>query len=621
MTFERIVLNNVFRNISVYIGYLISSIFSVASFFILTMICYHPSLNEYYSIDMILPLKEVIYIITIFYIIYFLKMFIKSKKREFGIYLTLGIDKKQIRKILFIENMAIGFLALVIGIAFGIVFSKFFLVIISNILESDELKFYLPLKAIISTVLRYMILFYIIPIVMGKITKYSSIYDLINNKKEENTRIKVSLIKSLISLIVIIFGYCLVFSINIANVFSIRLLIILIVFVLGNYLFFNYIINYILDIVSKCKKIYLNKTNFLFISSLKYRIYDNISMLFVVTLLLAVSFSSIGTVYIQKSVLKRDVVKNSPFSLNYIVKDYSNYEKDEEFIDEILNDNGISYNKIKLYILTIPNENKTYNIIKESQYNNIVSIIKRKPVYINEKESIIVPKYEDIQNNEKNLIGKEINLYKDVRFIVKSSAEGCIATKGILSNTFIICDKDFDSICNKYNKRLFIGYEVKEWEKIKLITKKIDIEAKNRNMDNLFISRMYLYDSEKAANSVAIYFTFFIGTILYLAAVSFMNYKFYVELKQEQNKYANMISLGVTFNELKRIISREMLIVFFVPFMIAVIDAVFAYRILYVVYDIPILVPIIQILIAFFIINLLFFLFWRYKNVNFLCSK
>ncbi|MCY6484148.1 FtsX-like permease family protein [Clostridium aestuarii] len=624
MTFEKIVLNNVFRNLRVHIGYLLSSIFSLATFFILSMIYYHPFLEGSYLKDIFLFFREIIYIITIFFVMYFLKMFIKSKKKDFGIFLILGMNKKQIRKILFIENMVIGVLSIIIGIIFGVVFLKFFIVIISNILEIEELKLYFSMRVILKTVFRYLILFCMIPVFIGRTIKINNIIDLIDYKKEENLKLEVSLIKSVISIAVIIAGYILVFTSNINNILSIRLLIILMVFVLGNYLFFNYIVNYIIYLFSKIKKIYLNKMNFLFLSDLKYRVYDNITMLFIVTILLAVSFTSIGSAYIQKSVLKRDAVKNSPFSLNYLVNDYSNYAQDERFIDDILKANNLKYNKIELHVIQLnkeQNEKKQeINFIKQSEYNNAVSIIKRKMVNLKKGEVVLVPRYEDILQSEKNLIGKKLNSFEDDNFIIKSNVEGCITLKGVLQNTYILSNEEFDRIYDKYDKRLFIGYEIDNWEKIDKITKKIKYkyQKNDKNINDYLTFRVELYNSEKTINNILVYLIVFVGSILYLSAVSFMNYKFYIEIKQEQNKYDNMINLGLTFRELKKIISREMMVIFFVPYIIATIDAIFAYRILYIVYEIPILKSILQIVSIIFALNMIYFFIWTFKNISYL---
>ncbi|GAA0732231.1 FtsX-like permease family protein [Clostridium oceanicum] len=625
MTFEKIILNNILRNLRIYIGYLLSSIFSVAIFFILTTIYYHPLAKEIYLNESLLFVKEVIYIITIFFIIYFLKLFIKSKKNDFGILIILGIDKKQLRKILFLENMVIGVLSIIIGIIFGIVFLKFFLVVISSIFEIKELNFYLSIKVMFITIIRYLVLFLVIPIVMRRIINIRNVIDLINYKKKETTKIKPSLVKSIIAIIIIVIGCFLVISSNINNILSKRLLIILSFFVLGNYLFFKYILNYVIYLISKNKKIYINKKNFLFISNLKYTLYNNISMLFIVTILLAVSFTSIGAAYIQKSILRKDAFKNVPFSLNYIIKDYSKYNNDEVFIDNMLKSNNIRYRKVKLYIIEISKngkENNYFNLIKESEYNKIANIIKRKTVALKEKETILVPNYENILPFEKESVGKTIKLYENKNFVIKDNLKGCIASKGLLLNTFIISDKQFNSIYYKYKKKLFVGYEFEKWDKMKKITKEIQYKSnqlnKSRNTENYFISRMYMYNMDKQTSNMFLYFLFLIGSIIYIAAISFMNYKFYMELKREKNKYANMITLGLTFKELKLIISKEMIVIFFVPYILATIDAIFAYRILYLIYEIPILESVLQIVCIFLFINLIYFFIWRFKNISFL---
>ncbi|WP_373898027.1 FtsX-like permease family protein [Haloimpatiens sp. FM7315] len=629
MTFEKIILNNVFRNLRIYIGYLISSIFSAATFFIFSMIYYYPNYkNDALAMEkgMFLVFREVIYIITIFFVIYFLKLFVKSKKKDFGIYLTLGMDNRQLRKILFIENVVIGSISVLLGIVFGTVFLKFFLIIVSNIMGIEELKFYFSIKVILITAFRYMLLFSIISVFVGITVRFKNIIDLINFKKEENKEIEVSLAKSLLSILIIAVGYFLVFTSNINNVFSSRLLIILVVFVLGNYLFFNYILKYIIYLLSKSKRVYYNKINFLFLSSLKYRVRDNIIMLFIATVLLAVCFTSIGTAYIQMSVLKSDAIKNSPFSLNYLIKDCSKYNEDEEFIDRILQANNLKYDKVKLNILKVHhdmNENKEYdslNLIKESEYNDIVDIINRKSVSLSKGEALLVPNYEMIYEIEEKLIGEKLKIFSYNDLVIKNNIEGCIVFKGTLLNSYIISDEDFENLYRKYNKEVFVGYEVEGWENLENINRKIKSKSEglNKNVNNYFVSRTYIYNIEKRSNNMVIYFSFFIGSILYLAALSFINYKFHIELKEQQNKYINMMSLGLTFGELKKIISREMMVFLFIPFIVAMIDAVFAYKILYIAYEIPILKSILYVITIFFIMNFVYLFLWRFKNISFL---
>ncbi|MBJ6949719.1 FtsX-like permease family protein, partial [Vibrio cholerae] len=61
------------------------------------------------------------------FIIYSNGFFTRKRKKEVGLYSLLGIRKRQIGKMLFYENMLMGLMSLIIGIAIGSVLSKLFL--------------------------------------------------------------------------------------------------------------------------------------------------------------------------------------------------------------------------------------------------------------------------------------------------------------------------------------------------------------------------------------------------------------------------------------------------------------------------------------------------------------
>ena len=60
-----------------------------------------------------------------FLIIYASRFLIKRRNKEFGIYLTLGMSKRKISLILFLETLFIGIISLIIGLGIGVVLSHF----------------------------------------------------------------------------------------------------------------------------------------------------------------------------------------------------------------------------------------------------------------------------------------------------------------------------------------------------------------------------------------------------------------------------------------------------------------------------------------------------------------
>ena len=76
--------------------------------------------------------------------------------------LTLGISQRQLKRLLFTENMIIGILSIFIGIQGGLVFSNFFLLVTSKLTSAKGLYLYWPTEAIIVTTVTFIILFLIV---------------------------------------------------------------------------------------------------------------------------------------------------------------------------------------------------------------------------------------------------------------------------------------------------------------------------------------------------------------------------------------------------------------------------------------------------------------------------
>lgn len=84
--------------------------------------------------------KIIAYLFLFFFVFYSVSVFLKSRYKEFGILYITGISKRQVMKLIFIENMIINIVSSVIGIIIGLIFAKIFLVIMSTFLELSPLN-------------------------------------------------------------------------------------------------------------------------------------------------------------------------------------------------------------------------------------------------------------------------------------------------------------------------------------------------------------------------------------------------------------------------------------------------------------------------------------------------
>src|SRR5690606_37803428 len=137
-TFRKFAFNNVMRNKRLYAAYFLSSMFMVMVFFTFSIFSFHPSLdgdslNASVTTGMNVS-SIIIYVFSFFFILYSMSSFLQSRKKEFGLLMMQGMSIKQIRSMVFLENMVIGLFATISGIGLGLVFSKAILLIAENVI-------------------------------------------------------------------------------------------------------------------------------------------------------------------------------------------------------------------------------------------------------------------------------------------------------------------------------------------------------------------------------------------------------------------------------------------------------------------------------------------------------
>ena len=99
-------------------------------------------------------------IILAFLIVYASRFLIKRRNKEFGVYLTLGMSKKKISLILFIETLIIGIVSLVVGLGIGFLLSQLMSILVANMFEADltRFQFVFSTNACIKTLIYFIII-------------------------------------------------------------------------------------------------------------------------------------------------------------------------------------------------------------------------------------------------------------------------------------------------------------------------------------------------------------------------------------------------------------------------------------------------------------------------------
>ncbi|MDE5539172.1 MAG: ABC transporter permease, partial [Bacilli bacterium] len=142
-----------------------------------------------------------------FLIIYASRFLIKRRNKEFGVYLTLGMSKKTISKLLFFETLFIGLISLAIGACLGIVLSQFMSLLVANMFEADltEFAFTFSSSALIKTLIYFGIMYLLVMIFNTINVNRCKLIDLLHaSKKSEEVKLKNPIICTIIFIIAVV---------------------------------------------------------------------------------------------------------------------------------------------------------------------------------------------------------------------------------------------------------------------------------------------------------------------------------------------------------------------------------------------------------------------------------
>ncbi|MFD0590745.1 FtsX-like permease family protein [Paenibacillus sp. GCM10027627] len=606
MTFRSLALSNVKGNWRSYSAFFLSSVFSVLIFYIYAAFLNHPDVlnGRIMGADKVRSgMQFCLYIIIVFsflFIMYSNSAFLKTRKKEFGLFTLFGMTKAQLRKLVIYENMFIALLSIAAGIGAGILFSKLFFMALGALLGMEEtIAFAVPLQAVWITAGGFFALFLLISfwtvIRMGR----TEIIDFLSASKKP----KGSLIYS--PWLVGIGAFCLLAGYGMALImnnesFVLLSLPILITVVVGTYLLFTQLSIVVLRFIQKRPSLYYRKTNMLIFAQLGYKIRDNARILFVVSILSAVIMTALGTVYIMQIQGKQTVLQNSPFSLAFVEKGlHSQNVIDRDKLTRIVKEDGHRFSKeekvigigLASYSAKLSDEVQlgSYEetdfwrdamIISATDYNRMAKEQgKQEIVPESGKLTLIFDNFYKKKYVDGTATGK-IN-GKPVEFPISETVEGSVMNNWIDSNsaTFVMDDLTFVDTISKLpeeERRVFYGYEIVGWEKSLGTVKKLDPLVAQGYETEIDFSRVERFAETNEMVALTLFIGMFISLLFFIAAGSMIYFKLFTEIQEDQAQFKGLSRIGMTRKEIRRTVVSQIAIIFFIPCIVGISHALFA---------------------------------------------
>ena len=568
-------------------------------------------------------------------IVYANNFLINRRKKEFGIYMTLGMGKRQISKIILMETILVGIMSLIVGLIIGVFASQFMSILVAKMFEADMSKFQFVFSkdACIKTCIYFAVMYVA---VMFFNTFTVSRYKLINllnaSKKNENVKIKNPIICILVFLgAVVILGYAYwkvtgdVSSLTTAD----KILSPILMGIVGTVAVFWSLSGFIIQIVQKMKNIYFKNTNMFVLRQINNKINTTIVSMSVICLMLFMTISILSSSLALRNTMQRELVEMTPVDLNLyktvnLPESYMKYGKEVKTteaqradsritIQETLKNNGLDMTLLKDVIeipiyatndLTMGDflKNKLQSIklefpmlafetaeeiVKISDYNKIASLYGIEQYELKENEYIVLCDFDGIGTIRDRVLADENILEiagKEYKSKYNECKSGFIMMSTSHMNTGIILVPDSCNLTDDMKEKQFLvanfnantDEEKQEIEEIFRSNDSVLIQNLNENgLEIDGMTKISIIESSVGVATIVTFIAIYLGIIFLIASSAILALKQLTESSDNKQRYTILRKIGCDEKMINKSLFRQIAIFFGVPLILAIIHSVF----------------------------------------------
>lgn len=611
---------NLSNNKPFYIPYIISSIITVAMLYMMSFLSDNKGLNKIMGADSLATIFRlgvgIIVIFSYIFLFYTNSFIIKRRKKEIGVYNILGMEKRHLSKVLFVETIYSAIISLVCGIIVGIAFSKFILMVLYGIIGIHKtVEFFVNIHGIILCVVSFGILFLLTFLYNFMQIKLANPIELLRGTNVGEREPKTKIFMTIVGVVCLAIAYYIAITtenpLNVLTLFFVAVLLVII----GTFALFTAGSIALLKLLRNNKKFYYNKRHFMAVSGMLYRMKQNaagLASICILSTMVLVVISTTVSMYvgIQDELMARypnDVCVTVDY--NSVIDKSSEIEKaifDEIDSAEVKNKKAFSY--LSVFVgqkgdgFTTDKEHLSYQnsylfyILSKDDFIKIDNSFKDKIGNISKGEAVVVlnKKYDkkDIKIFGKNYkVNKSFEHTEDNDLYVISTLNGLgyiiLDNDESVQELYDVQEKMLGKGANYYTNKIRFDFKSGNKKQKAAAYKKIDNAVKkyfkeNKN-DKKEISSYWVESrQENEQNFYLLYgglffLGIFLGTMFLIVTVMIIFYKQITEGYDDRERYQILEKVGMSSREVKDTIKSQIRIVFVLPIFAAAVHVTVAF--------------------------------------------
>lgn len=593
-----------------YIPFILSSILTIMMYYMVSSLSMNPNMIEIVGGDIMQQILSLgIYVITVFAVIFLFytnSFLIKRRKREFGLFNILGMEKKHLSIVIALESIIVFLVSMVLGIGIGILLDKAFYLLIAKMLNASiTLGFYISYQSIVNSIILFFIIFLLMYVFSLIQINLSNPIELLHGDQHGEKEPKTKWLLAIIGLICLGTGYYMSVSIQDPVTAFVFFMVAVILVVIGTYMLFTAGSIVILKLLRKNKRYYYKTNHFISVSNMIYRMKQNavgLGNICILSTMVLVMLSTTISLWVgMNDIIETRFPRDITVSINsvdsnqalYTIDDMNNaieqagIQTDDELVYRTLSVSAI--NKGNTY--TVGNENASLQDI-----SNVVVLY-----------FITLDDYNRTEGTNVNLAPDEVLVFpsgKQFDHKTIDIASNTFKVKGILdsikadsnysanlqNSMFVVVDSmDTLFMIDDLQKQAYgdnasyihTSYDFNLSKSEEMSVK----EATDALIANYPGDTTYMMVDTQEGNYedlLSLYASFlFIGIFLsflfIMATVLIMYYKQITEGYEDKKRFEIMQKVGLDKREVKKTINSQVLTVFFLPLVVAAIHIVFAF--------------------------------------------
>lgn len=565
--------------------------------------------------------------ILAFLIIYASRFLMKRRKKEFGVYMTLGMSKRKISLILFFETLFIGIISLTVGLLAGTVLSQFMSVVVADMFEADmtKFKFVFSESACIKTLIYFGIMYLVVMIFNTFNISKCKLIDLIyGNRKSEAVKLKnpwLCIIIFMVSACALGYSYYAVTE-GINEVLSTnkRMLAIIAIGSISTFFISWSLSGLILKIVKSNKKFYYKGLNSFTVRQISSKINTTVFSMTVICLMLFITICVLSSALSMKNSLNRsfesyaprDVELSKRCDIDEDLKDYGYTDEQIEgskmSIKEILDKLDFDYQKyfknIEEYAIYTNNEvnlksvlgdyyenasskyssliyDHKVELMKLSDYNKLVKSLNLKKISLDDNQYAYVANYEMSVNLENDALKTNPKIVIDGKEYLPrydKCVDGFYEMAGNKINDGFIVLPDSAFVNSKKTFEFLVADYNGETDKIEEMVNDLINRDYYKNTNLTINTKADIRDSSVGLGAIVTFIGLYLGIIFLISCAAILALKELSESSDNFIRFEMLRKIGVDEKDLNKALFRQIEIFFMFPLLIAIIHSIFGIK-------------------------------------------